>query len=319
MTALETPVRPAAGTGTATSRRVRADRRPVNDHSDGDGDGDGDGGQSGPGSVHSPMPTAGLGDTSGVGNRYAYLDHPLPLAFAHRGGAGGGRENTMDAFAQAVQMGYRHVETDVHVTRDGRLVAFHDRTLDRVTDLVGAIGELTWAQVSAAQVGNGGAVPLLAEVLDAWPNLRLNLDVKADEAVEPLVDTVRRTGTIDRLCVGSFSTRRLRRVRAALGPRLATSMGPREVLRLRAGSLLGIGGATSGAACVQVPPRAARLPLVDRRFVAHAHRLGLQVHVWTIDDPVEMNRLLDLGVDGIMTDELATLREVYAARGLWAA
>jgi glycerophosphoryl diester phosphodiesterase len=256
-----------------------------------------------------------------VGAPFAFLDSPLPLAFAHRGGSAGGLENTMAAFAQAVDMGYRHVETDVHVTRDGRLVAFHDPTLDRVTDLVGAIGELTWAQVAAAEVGSGGSVPLLTDLLDAWPELCLNVDVKADNAVDPLVDAIRRTGSLDRLCIGSFSGRRLLRVRAALGPRLCTSLGPREVLRLRAASLLpalGSGG-TPGVPCVQVPPRAAGLPLVDRRFVDHAHALGMQVHVWTVDDPVEMNRLLDLGVDGIMTDELATLREVYAARGSWAA
>jgi glycerophosphoryl diester phosphodiesterase len=254
-------------------------------------------------------------------HRYPYLDHPLPLAFAHRGGAAGGLENTMAAFARAVDMGYRYVETDVHATSDGRLVAFHDRTLDRTTDLVGAIAELTWEQVAGARVGAGGSVPLLVDVLGTWPQLRLNIDVKSDAAVGPLVDTIRHTGAIDRVCVGSFSDTRLAKVRAALGPALCTSLGPKGVLRLRAASLLGGRGAGAAARvpCAQVPPRAATLPVVDERFVDRAHRLGMQVHVWTIDDPDEMNRLLDLGVDGIMTDELATLREVYAARGLWAA
>jgi glycerophosphoryl diester phosphodiesterase len=254
-------------------------------------------------------------------HRFPYLDHPLPLAFAHRGGAADGLENTMTAFARAVELGYRYVETDVHATVDGRLVAFHDRTLDRVTDVVGAIAELTWEQVAGARVSGTDSVPLLAEVLDTWPELRVNIDVKSDAAVDLLADTVRRTGALDRICVGSFSDARLMRVRAALGPRLCTSLGPRGVLRLRAASLLGRGrsGGTSGVPCAQVPPRAAAVPVVDRRFVERAHRLGMQVHVWTIDDPAEMNRLLDLGVDGIMTDELATLREVYASRGLWAA
>jgi glycerophosphoryl diester phosphodiesterase len=254
-------------------------------------------------------------------HRFPYLDHPLPLAFAHRGGAADGLENTMTAFARAVELGYRYVETDVHATVDGRLVAFHDRTLDRVTDVVGAIAELTWEQVAGARVSGTDSVPLLAEVLDTWPELRVNIDVKSDAAVDLLADTVRRTGSLDRICVGSFSDARLMRVRAALGPRLCTSLGPRGVLRLRAASLLGRGrsGGTSGVPCAQVPPRAAAVPVVDRRFVERAHRLGMQVHVWTIDDPAEMNRLLDLGVDGIMTDELATLREVYASRGLWAA
>jgi glycerophosphoryl diester phosphodiesterase len=267
-----------------------------------------------------PAVLAPAGDTAGVpSRRFAFLDHPLPLAFAHRGGAAGGLENTLAAFGRAVEMGYRYIETDVHATRDGRLVVFHDRTLDRVTDLAGAIAELTWEQVSGAAIGAGGSVPLLTDVLEAWPALRLNIDVKSDDAVAPLIDTVRRTGCLDRVCVGSFSDRRLGLVRDALGPRLCTSLGPRGALRLRTASVLGRGGATPGVPLAQVPPRAATLPLVDRRFVRHAHRLGMQVHVWTIDDPDEMNRLLDLGVDGIMTDELATLREVYAARGVWAA
>jgi glycerophosphoryl diester phosphodiesterase len=255
-------------------------------------------------------------------HRFPFLDHPFPLAFAHRGGAASGLENTMTAFTQAVEMGYRYVETDVHATRDGTLVAFHDRTLDRVTDLAGAIAQLTWEQVAGARIGTGETVPLLADILHSWPELRLNIDVKSDAALGPLVDTVRRTGSIDRICVGSFSDARLTKVREALGPRLCTSLGPRGVLRLRTASLVGrrrSAGATPGVPCAQVPPRAAALPVVDERFVERAHRLGMQVHVWTIDDPAEMNRLLDLGVDGIMTDELATLREVYAARGWWAA
>jgi glycerophosphoryl diester phosphodiesterase len=250
--------------------------------------------------------------------RFPFLDHPLPLAFAHRGGAGGGLENTMAAFAGAVEMGYRYVETDVHATRDGQLVVFHDRTLDRVTDVVGRIGQLTWDEITGARVGNTETVPLLADVLHSWPEVRLNVDVKAEDAIGPLVEVIRRTGAIDRVCVGSFSDRRLAKVRAALGPRLCTSLGPREVLRLRTASVFGRGhtGATPGVPCAQVPPYAV-VRVVDRRFVERAHALGMQVHVWTIDDPAEMNRLLDLGVDGIMTDELAALREVYTARGLW--
>jgi glycerophosphoryl diester phosphodiesterase len=250
---------------------------------------------------------------------FAYLDGPTPLAFAHRGGAAIRPENTMAAFAQAVAAGYRYLETDVHATADGKVVVFHDRTLTRVTGRPGRVSELPWSQVRTAKVAGSEPIPLLEELIETWPETRLNIDVKADSVVDPLLEELRRTGAGDRVCVTSFSDRRLRRIRAGSGGRLCTSMGPREVLRLRRASWLGRPeGAVPGVPCVQVPIRFG-LTFVDPRFVAHAHRLGLQVHVWTIDDATVMNRLLDLGVDGIMTDRIDTLREVYEARGVWAA
>jgi glycerophosphoryl diester phosphodiesterase len=250
---------------------------------------------------------------------FAFLDGPTPLAFAHRGGAASAPENTMAAFERAVAAGYRYLETDVHATADGKVVVFHDRTLTRMTGRPGRIGELPWSVVRAARVAGSERIPLLEELIGAWPDTRLNIDVKADTAVEPLLEVVRRTGALDRVCIGAFSDWRLRRVRAGLGSAVCTSMGPREVLRLRRASWVGRAeGGVPGVQVVQVPIRFG-LTFVDERFVGHAHRLGMQVHVWTIDDPAVMNRLLDLGVDGIMTDRLDTLREVYCQRGVWAA
>jgi glycerophosphoryl diester phosphodiesterase len=251
---------------------------------------------------------------------FSYLDAQGPLAFAHRGGAGSAPENTMAAFTQAIQAGYRYLETDVHATADGKLVAFHDATLDRVTGHRGRIAQLPWSVVRTARVWGAEPIPLLEDLLGAWPEARLNIDIKAGTAVEPLADVLRRTGAIGRVGITSFSDRRLRRIRALLGPRLCTALGPREVLRLRNASWWGRpgAGATPGVPCVQIPLRFG-LTFADQRFVDYAHACGLQVHVWTIDDPATMNRLLDLGVDGIMTDQIGALREVYQARGLWAA
>ncbi|MFI5954227.1 glycerophosphodiester phosphodiesterase [Cryptosporangium sp. NPDC051539] len=249
-----------------------------------------------------------------------YLDAPRPLAFAHRGGAAHGFENTMTAFSQAVDAGYRYVETDVHATADGALVAFHDRTLDRVTDRSGAIAALPLTEVRAARIGGTEQVPLFDELLDAWPDVRINIDVKADAAVEPLVEAVREHRAEDRVCVGSFSDARLRRVRAAFGGSVATSLGPRDVARLKLASLTGSRPRFGPGVCAaQVPVRHGGLRVVDARFVAAAHRAGLQVHVWTIDDATTMHRLLDLGVDGIMTDRIDVLRDVLTSRGQWAA
>jgi glycerophosphoryl diester phosphodiesterase len=246
---------------------------------------------------------------------WPFLDHPGPLAFAHRG-AGGQPENTMAAFEAAVRLGYRYVETDVQVTADGVLVVFHDDRLDRVTDRSGRVAELAYAEVRRARVAGREPIPTLEELLGTWPELRVNVEPKRDACVQPLVEAIRRTNSLHRVCVGSFSDRRTARVRRRLGPQLCTALGPRGVAWLRAASWLPLPW-RSPAACVQVPLDLRGLPLVDARFVRAAHRRGLQVHVWTVDDLNRMEELLDLGVDGIMTDRPEALKAVLERRGQW--
>ena len=249
---------------------------------------------------------------------FPYLDAPTPLAFAHRGGAADGDENTAEAFERAVNLGYRYLETDVHATADGVPVVFHDATLDRVTGHPGQISTLTWPDLQTVRIAGAALVPRLDEVLAAWPEIRFNIDIKADSGVTPTVTTIHRSGAADRVLLASFSDHRLAQARRLAGPAVATSLGSRSVARLRVASLTGLRPRLPrSAVAVQVPPSLGRVTVVDRRFLALAHRLNLQVHVWTIDDPTEMTRLLDLGVDGIMTDRLTTLRDVYQSRGLW--
>jgi len=254
-----------------------------------------------------------------MAHRYAYLDTALPIAFAHRGGAADGDENSMAAFARSVAAGYRYLETDVHSTSDGVAVVFHDDSLDRIFGRPGRIEDLSLSDVASLRVGGEAVVPLLVDLLDAWPDVRVNIDMKADSAVDPTIEALWKANARDRVLLASFSDRRIRWARRVCGPRQATSMGQREVAALRLGSLHGRGlaGFVPGVAAVQVPIRFARIPVVDARFVRHAHRLGLQVHVWTVDDPTEMHGLLDLGVDGIMTDRLDVLRDVLIARNSW--
>ncbi len=225
-------------------------------------------------------------------------------------------ENTMLAFERSVALGYRYLETDVHVTADGVLLAFHDDHLDRVTDRTGEIARLPWSEVSQARVDGQEPIPRLDELLDAFPQARVNIDPKHDGSVDPLIEVLRRADAVDRVCIGAFSGRRLRRLREALGPALCTSLGPAEVATLRLDASLGRTGRWP-AGCAQVPERARGVTLVDERFVRAAHRSGLQVHVWTVDDPATMSRLLDLGVDGLMTDRPAVLRDVLVERGQW--
>jgi glycerophosphoryl diester phosphodiesterase len=242
---------------------------------------------------------------------------PGPLAFAHRGFAPDGAENSMAAFERAVRLGYGYLETDVRVTADGVALAFHDSRLDRVTDRRGRVAGLPWREVRSARIGGREPIPLLADVLSAWPDVRVNIDVKSDAGVAPTVDVIRRTGALNRVCVGAFSTRRVFAVRAALGPDLCTSLGPREAIDLKLRPLRDR-PALAGR-CAQVPARIGRMVLVDDAYVTSAHRLGLQVHAWTVNDRAEMVRLLDLGVDGIITDRADVLRDLLTERGQWRA
>lgn len=240
---------------------------------------------------------------------HPYLQHEGVLAFAHRGGALEAPENTMKAFQYAVDLGYAYVETDAYATRDGVLLSFHDDRLDRVTDAKGRIADLDYAEIRNARIGGAEPIPLLEELLTAWPKLKVNIDPKHDNAVEPLIALLKRLNALDRVCVGSFSDARIGRVRAAFGPDACTSMGPKEVVRFWLAKRR-IPTGRFGANCVQIPVRQGRFRLVDEAAVRAARRHGLQIHVWTIDDEAEMRRLVALGVDGIMTDRPALLRIV---------
>ena len=254
---------------------------------------------------------------------YPFLAAAGPIAFAHRGASPDGLENTLAAVDRIVGLGFTHLETDVRTSRDGVALLLHDSTLDRTTDRTGRVAELAWTEIAAARVGGRQPVPRLDELLGSYPDLRVNLHLKTAAAVGPAVEAVRRTGALDRVCAAAFSDRYVAAARAALGPRLCTALGTRGVVALRLASLRdgdGIrdaAGARPVAPCAQVPVRAGAIPVVDRRFVAAAHRRGLRVHVWTVNDPTQMHRLLDLGVDGLMSDDAVGLRAVLVARNVW--
>ena len=252
---------------------------------------------------------------------FAFLDHDGPIAFAHRGGSAEAPENTAAAFAHAISLGYRYLETDVHASSDGVAVALHDPDLERVADRPGLARELSWKELSQVRLADDQPILRLDELLERWPEARFNLDAKHATSVDPLCDVLRRCDAIDRVCVTSFSDRRLNAVRQQLGPKLCTALGPIQVAALRAASWLPrpsvLGSRWAGAGAAQVPLNDRFVPIVDRRFVNAAHSTGVAVHVWTIDDEPTMERLLDLGVDGIMTDRPTLLRSVLQRRGLW--
>lgn len=247
--------------------------------------------------------------------RCAFLDSAPPLAFAHRGGAAHHPENSWPAFEHAVRLGYAYLETDVHATADGVLVAFHDRRLDRITDSTGWISRLPHREVATARIAGTEPIPVVEDLLMAWPGVRFNLDLKHPAAVPALARVLRRTAAWDRVCITSFSARRLHAIRRELDRPvcMATSPVAAGVLTLGAPpDILAARFARLSVRCAQVPAG-----LVTSAFVRRAHAAELQVHAWTVNDPVRMTELLDLGVDGIMTDEITTLRDILSGRGQW--
>ena len=276
----------------------------------------------------------------------AFLDHPGPLAFAHRGGAAHAPENSWRAFEHAVGLGYGYLETDVQATADGVLIAFHDRTLDRITGQRGRVCRLPLKDIAAARIGGTDPIPVLEDLLAAWPDVRFNHDVKDSPAIAPLARALRRTNAWDRVCVVSFSASRLRATRRALDRPVCMAASPLGTAMVRFGGppaprgsrglhrhrlmrepatarrpvtvagrpSLPLAERLAGAdvRCVQVPA-----PVVTPSFIGRIQMLGLQVHVWTVNDRLTMEGLLNLGVDGIITDETVTLREVLISRGQW--
>lgn len=248
-----------------------------------------------------------------------------PIALAHRGGAlfgpNVGLENTLTAFRHAVDLGYTHIETDVHLTRDGRLVAFHDDRLDRVTDRRGLLRELAWDEIARARFPSGEGVPLLIDVIDALPGVRLNIDVKSPGTAGPLWELIERRRLHDLVCVGSFSQRTILEFRRLARGRVATAASQLGTAMLTFGPRGFSRVLHSPADVFQVPTttviRGRTVPIVTRKFVDAAHAVGIQVHVWTIDERDEMHRLLDLGVDGLVSDRIDVLRAVLEERGQW--
>lgn len=256
---------------------------------------------------------------------YLSLEHPIRLA--HRGSRTLWPENTWYGFDRAVgELGYRYIETDVQVTRDGVVVVFHDDTLERTTNGVGRIADWDWEDVAHLDAAyqfspdgvehplraTGVSVSRLDDTFDRFPDVHFNIDLKAKGTAWGVAEVIARMGRHDSVMVGSFSDRRLARFRRITKGLVATSAGPQAAMSMYAASRLG--------RTVHLAPKAYQLPpmirgaAVDRRMITAVHKVGAQLHVWTINEPDEMHRLLDLGVDGIVTDRPDLLNDVMKER-----
>jgi glycerophosphoryl diester phosphodiesterase len=246
----------------------------------------------------------------------AFLDHPRPVAFAHRGGAAHNPENSWPAFEYAVKLGYAYLETDARATSDGVLLAFHDRTLNRVTNASGQVAAMPYSQVGAARIAGQEPIPLIEDLLGTWPELRFNIDLKDAGSIPAIARVLRRTQAWDRVCVTSFSGRRLREAIGILDRPVCMAVTPAAIAAVRyagvPGRALAARLARSGAQCAQVPRQ-----IATGEFIRRAQALGLHVHVWTLNTREAIERALDLGADGVMSDEIGLLRDILTERGQW--
>jgi glycerophosphoryl diester phosphodiesterase len=260
---------------------------------------------------------------------HPYFSVALPHLFGHRGAAGEAPENTLPSFERACAAGLRYLETDCHATHDGEIVLCHDPELERITNGQGPISAHSYAELEKLDAGyhfsaDGRTHPFrgcgvrilrLVEMLEAFPTAHVNLEVKqADAAVAAeVVRLVRRTGAERRLLLAAENGQVLDLLRA-LEPGTALGSSREDVIAF-------FGALDAGASAdfaplghaLQIPPSVYGRDLVTREALAYARRLGLFVHVWTINDPAEMRRLLALGVHGLMSDHPARLLETARA------
>lgn len=251
-------------------------------------------------------------------------DHPYfpqgevnPLVLAHRGGAALWPENTLYAFERAAALGTDVMETDVHATADGVLVLLHDATVNRTTDGTGAVGALTLAELKRLDAGHGWSpdggrtfphrgqgltVPTLAEAFAALPRMRFNLEMKEPDLAAPLCRELREHGMTRQVMVASFHDRALGEFRQ-LCPEVATSASAAEARNFFLMARASLDNAYRPAMqALQLPEYTGGIRVLTPALVSAAHRLNLQVHAWTINDTEAMQRILALGVDGIITD-----------------
>ena len=256
-----------------------------------------------------------------------YLTAEVPVRLAHRGSRILWPENTWHGFDAAVSdLGYLYIETDIRVTRDGVVVVFHDETLDRTTNGVGRVADWNWEDLRHLDAayhfspdgenfplrGTGIGIPRLDATFDRYPDTRFNIDLKAKGSAWPVAEVVARAQRYDTVLIGGFVDQRVARFRRITKGRVATSAGPSAATAMYAASRVG--------RSVRRPCDAYQLPMamrgaqVDEKLVDAIHAVGAHIHVWTVDDADDMHRLLDLGVDGIVTDRPDVLNDVVGER-----
>ena len=243
---------------------------------------------------------------------YQEAFHPI----AHRGGSLENLENSLAAFKHAWALGYRYMETDMQASSDGIVYIFHDDRLERVSNGTGLFCAHSSAEIDALRLNNGEPIPRLADVLEALPHALFNIDMKREDGMKPLATFLNTHPEAHRIVAASFVGKRLKALKQLVKHPVRVTAVQNDIIRIM---LIGLGMPLSAPTvlAVQVPLSHFGIPIVTKWFVRHCHKLGIKVHVWTIDDEMVMRKLIDLGVDGVMTDRPSLLKQVCLEKNCW--
>ena len=239
-----------------------------------------------------------------------YLQYDGLTVLAHRGGADESFENTLESFDYSKSLGCKFIETDVQVSADGIPYIFHDDDLKRVLNMSSRFDSLSSQEIDKLKIFDQYRIPKLEEALNEFPDISFQIDFKTDEVVAPALDVIKKTKSFERICVASFNSERLKRVRSTY-PDLCISMGPNEVIKTLISSFGLYKGAIDGD-CLQIPIRYYGVRVVTKRFVKYLKSRGLKIMVWTINDVKTFEYLIELKVDGIITDKPKLLFETLS-------
>ena len=238
------------------------------------------------------------------------------FGFVHRGGDEVETENTIEAFKYSSDLGFVFIETDVQATKDGHIVIFHDASLKRMAGVNKSINELTLKEINEINLLGGGKIPLLSEALETFPDLRFNIDIKTEDALEETIQIIKKMNFLDKTCLASFSSSRLKRIKNLAGPEACISSGQMDIFKMMCQSI-GIELQATMSQCAQIPVKQWGVPVLTKRFIETAKKQNKFVHVWTIDDIDQMFELIEFGVDGLMTDKPSVLKEAMLKKGLF--
>ena len=236
-----------------------------------------------------------------------YLQYDGLEVLAHRGGAEESFENTLESFQYSKNLGCKFIETDVQVSSDGIPYIFHDNDLKRILNMDSRFDALSSNQIDELKIFDHHKIPKLEEALNEFPDLSFQIDFKTNEVVNPALNVINKTNSSERVCVASFNSSRLNRVRKSF-PDLCISMGPNEVAKTLISSL-GLYKGNIDGDCLQIPMTYYGIKVVTRRFVDYVKSKGLKIMVWTINDAATFEHLIELNVDGIITDKPKLLLE----------